>query len=90
MIVCTVNKNNNSYTVEIKGHSGYEAIGKDIVCSSVSTAFILTVNLLTVNFFDMLYVKFFYGYRFLVNERSILKFIVVHQPNKPKFNAIRF
>lgn len=46
MIVCTVNKNNNSYAVEIKGHSGYEAIGKDIVCSSVSTAFILTVNLL--------------------------------------------
>ena len=28
------------------GHSEYEEIGKDIVCSSVSTAFILTINLL--------------------------------------------
>ena len=32
--------------IEIKGHSGYDVTGKDIVCSSVSTAFILSVNLL--------------------------------------------
>ena len=32
--------------IEVKGHSGYEEIGKDIVCSSVSTAVILTINLL--------------------------------------------
>lgn len=46
MIVCSVNKNDALYEVEIKGHSGYETIGKDIVCSSVSSSFILTVNLL--------------------------------------------
>ena len=32
--------------IKIKGHSGYDEIGKDIVCSSVSTAVILTINLL--------------------------------------------
>ena len=39
--------------ITVKGHSGYEEIGKDIVCSSVSTAMILTINLLSklnVNF----------------------------------------
>ena len=46
MINCMVSKNNNSYQIEVQGHSGYETIGKDIVCSSVSTAMILTVNLL--------------------------------------------
>ena len=32
--------------IEVSGHSGYEDLGKDIVCSSVSTAMILTINLL--------------------------------------------
>ncbi len=32
--------------INTKGHSGYEDIGKDIVCSSVSTSIILTYNLL--------------------------------------------
>ena len=39
--------------IEVSGHSGYEDLGKDIVCSSVSTAMILTINLLeklNVNF----------------------------------------
>ena len=46
MIICTVLKDEFNYQIEIKGHSGYDTIGKDIVCSSVSTSFILTVNLL--------------------------------------------
>lgn len=46
MIICSVNKNESLYEITIKGHSGYETIGKDIVCSSVSSSFILTVNLL--------------------------------------------
>lgn len=46
MIICTINKNIDSYMIEVKGHSGYDTIGKDIVCSSVSTSIILTVNLL--------------------------------------------
>lgn len=32
--------------IEVKGHSGYEELGKDIVCSAVSSSVILTVNLL--------------------------------------------
>ena len=46
MIVCTVNKNDNLYSIIIEGHSGYDTVGKDIVCSSVSSSLILTVNLL--------------------------------------------
>ena len=32
--------------IRVSGHSGYSEIGSDIVCSSVSTAVILTSNLL--------------------------------------------
>lgn len=46
MIICSVNKNESLYEITIKGHSGYDTIGKDIVCSSVSSSFILTINLL--------------------------------------------
>ena len=46
MIVCSVKKNESLYEINIKGHSGYDTIGKDIVCSAVSSSFILTVNLL--------------------------------------------
>lgn len=46
MIVCTVRKSDSDYFVLIEGHSGYDTIGKDIVCSSVSTAMIMSVNLL--------------------------------------------
>ena len=46
MIVCSVKKNESLYEINIKGHSGYDTIGKDIVCSSVSSSMILTINLL--------------------------------------------
>ena len=46
MTVCSVLKSENLYEVCIKGHSGYDTIGKDIVCSAVSSSFILTINLL--------------------------------------------
>lgn len=46
MICCSVKKNDNSYEIDVRGHSGYDTIGKDIVCSSVSTAMIVTINLL--------------------------------------------
>lgn len=32
--------------VEVSGHSGYDELGKDIVCSAVSTAMYMTVGLL--------------------------------------------
>ncbi len=37
------NLNNPSY-IKVTGHAEYAESGKDIVCSSVSTAFIMTVN----------------------------------------------
>ena len=40
MIKVTINKN----TITISGHSGYDVIGKDIVCASVSSIVITTVN----------------------------------------------
>ena len=46
MTICSVLKSDSLYEVCIKGHSGYDTIGKDIVCSAVSSSFILTVNLL--------------------------------------------
>ena len=44
--VNVVRDNKEIKSIEIKGHSGYEEYGKDIVCSSVSTSVILTINLL--------------------------------------------
>ncbi len=46
MIVCSVDKNDKLYSIIIRGHSGYDTIGKDIICSSVSSSLILTINLL--------------------------------------------
>jgi len=37
-------KNNNVYEIVIKGHSKYEEYGKDIVCASISTMAITTIN----------------------------------------------
>ena len=43
--------------IEVSGHSGYEEVGKDIVCSSVSTAMILSINLLEKLNADIKYVS---------------------------------
>ena len=40
----TITKSDNSYKIEIKGHSGYSDYGSDIVCASISTAVCLTAN----------------------------------------------
>jgi len=49
MIEYQVLKNNDSIThVSVKGHALYDRSGKDIVCASVSTAIIVTVNALEV------------------------------------------
>lgn len=47
MINVVVEKNNQDIkSIEVSGHSGYDELGKDIVCSAVSTAMYLTVGLL--------------------------------------------
>ncbi|MDD3382914.1 MAG: ribosomal-processing cysteine protease Prp [Bacilli bacterium] len=47
MIIVNLIKSEVGYKeITIEGHSGYEVIGKDIVCSAVSTAFYLSLGLL--------------------------------------------
>lgn len=45
MIKVIINKSGNIINkVTIKGHSGYEEAGKDIVCAAVSSTVLTTVN----------------------------------------------
>lgn len=37
-------KNNLIKQIKIKGHAGYDTYGKDIVCASVSSIYLCTVN----------------------------------------------
>ena len=47
MILVNVFKDGGSIKeINVKGHSGYDVEGRDIVCSSVSTVVIITANLL--------------------------------------------
>lgn len=45
----TRNKQNEIIKVKVSGHSGYDDIGKDIVCSAVSTAMYVTIGILQKN-----------------------------------------
>lgn len=40
------NKDRHYAVIEVKGHSGYAKDGSDIVCASISTACIITANLI--------------------------------------------
>ena len=46
MTTCRIVKENEQASIEVKGHAGYAVHGKDIVCASISTACILTANLI--------------------------------------------
>lgn len=46
MIKYRINKNSKSYKIEVNGHANQNPYGSDIVCASVSTMLIMTVNLL--------------------------------------------
>ena len=47
---------NNIKKINIKGHAGYDDYGKDIVCSSVSSITITTVNAILM--FDKNYISY--------------------------------
>ena len=49
-------KNNNVKKINIKGHAGYDDYGKDIVCSSVSSITITTINAILM--FDKNYISY--------------------------------
>ena len=39
-------RNKDNHEIEVKGHSNYDKYGSDIVCSSISTACIMSANLI--------------------------------------------
>ena len=49
MIKVIINETEKINSIEISGHSGYSESGSDIVCASVSSICITTVNSITVN-----------------------------------------
>ena len=44
MVKVSIKKNNEINEITISGHSGYDKSGKDIVCASVSSIAITTIN----------------------------------------------
>lgn len=46
IIINITKKDKNISCIEVSGHSGYDVIGKDIVCSAVSTAMYVTLGLI--------------------------------------------
>ena len=44
MIKINIKKNENIDLIEVKGHANYDEYGKDIVCASVSSMVITTIN----------------------------------------------
>ena len=46
MTTCRIVKENEEASIEVKGHAGYAKHGHDIVCASISTACIVTANLI--------------------------------------------
>ena len=46
MTIYSIKYNKNEALCEVKGHSGYAQSGYDIVCASISTACIMTANLI--------------------------------------------
>jgi uncharacterized protein YsxB (DUF464 family) len=62
---------NNIKKINIKGHAGYDDYGKDIVCSSVSSITITTVNAILM--FDKNYVSY--------NEKKDNFEIVINENN---------
>ena len=46
MTTYSVKRKINEAVIEVSGHAGYAKSGEDIVCASISTACILTANLI--------------------------------------------
>lgn len=60
--------------IEIKGHSGYEKIGKDIVCASISTLSYSTIN----------YLKLLGNELKIIDDNAYLRFELNKQNNITK------
>jgi uncharacterized protein YsxB (DUF464 family) len=65
-------KDNNIKQINIKGHADYDDYGKDIVCSSVSSITITTVNAILM--FDKNYISY--------NEKKDNFEIIINENNE--------
>ena len=65
-------KDNNIKKINIKGHADYDDYGKDIVCSSVSSITITTVNAILM--FDKNYISY--------NEKKDNFEIIINENNE--------
>ena len=72
-------KDNNIKKINIKGHAGYDDYGKDIVCSSVSSITITTVNAILM--FDKNYISY--------NEKKDNFEVVINENNDITNKLIR-
>ena len=72
-------KDNNIKKINIKGHAGYDDYGKDIVCSSISSITITTVNAILT--FDKNYISY--------NEKKDNFEIVINENNNITNNLIQ-
>lgn len=63
---------NNIKKINIKGHAGYDDYGKDIVCSSVSSITITTINAILM--FDKNYISY--------NEKKDNFEIIINENNE--------
>ena len=63
--------------IEVKGHSGYAEHGSDIVCASISTACIITANLidkldLRYNILDLVCDEGYFRLQIKTNDKVVL------------------
>lgn len=72
-------KDNNIKKINIKGHAGYDDYGKDIVCSSVSSITITTINAILM--FDKNYISY--------NEKKDNFEVVINENNDITNKLIR-
>ena len=86
-------------SIEVKGHTGYEVAGKDIVCAAISSSSITTVNAILSLEQDTISVKEENGYlqintlkntditnKLLLNLIDMLKDIETEYPKYLKIN----
>ena len=72
-------KDNNIKKINIKGHAGYDDYGKDIVCSSVSSITITTVNAILM--FDKNYISYNEkkdNFEIVINENNDITDKLIH------------
>ena len=72
-VVVTLDKSQKVKRVFVSGHSNYDVIGKDIVCSSVSVAMYMSANLLS---------KVTENFKFIEDNKNTEMDLIVEEDNE--------